>query len=72
MNTKSNPQDAQKAKPAFVAKIRHGSGRTARYEQIGVGFQNESGSIYVTLAGTQLVSELTLYPLNKSDEQTEY
>ena len=45
--------------PTHVAKVRHGWGKKATYERIGVAWLNEDGSLYVKLAGTQLVSALT-------------
>lgn len=47
--------------PTHVAKVRHGYGKKATYERIGVAWRTEKGALYVKLAGTQLVSELTLY-----------
>jgi hypothetical protein len=49
--------------PTHVAKVRHGYGKKATYERIGVAWRNDDGSLYVKLAGTQLVSALTLYEL---------
>jgi hypothetical protein len=58
--------------PTHVAKVRHGWGKKATYERIGVAWLNEDGSLYVKLAGTQLVSALTLYELeDNSDAATD-
>lgn len=65
-NTKSETsvRGNDKAKlPTHIAKIRRGYGRKANYERIGVAWKNEDGSLYVKLAGTQVVSALTLYEL---------
>ena len=49
-------------KPNCYAKVRHGFGKKATYERIGAAWQTEDGSIYVKLAGTQVVEQgLTLY-----------
>ncbi|MGH7154812.1 MAG: hypothetical protein ACREF3_12870 [Acetobacteraceae bacterium] len=54
--------------PTHVAKVRHGWGKKATYERIGVAWLNEDGSLYVKLAGTQLVSALTLYELEDNKD----
>jgi len=54
--------------PTHVAKVRHGWGKKATYERIGVAWLNEDGSLYVKLAGTQLVSALSLYELKDKQE----
>ncbi len=48
--------------PTHYAKVRHGTGDDATYEQIGVGWATPGGAVYVKLAGTQVVSEFALYP----------
>ncbi|MET0105789.1 MAG: hypothetical protein ABW072_11720 [Sedimenticola sp.] len=60
-NVKANP-------PTHVAKVRHGYGKKASYERIGVAWQNEDGSFYIKLHGTQVVSAFTLYELNANDK----
>lgn len=62
---KSNP-------PTHVVKVRHGYGKNASYERIGVAWQKESGALYVKLHGTQIVSDFSLYELqgeNASENQ---
>ena len=54
--------------PTHVAKVRHGYGKKATYERIGVAWRNDDGSLYVKLAGTQLVSALTLYELEDNSD----
>ncbi len=54
--------------PTHVAKVRHGYGKKATYERIGVAWRNDDGSLYVKLAGTQLVSALTLYELEDNKD----
>ena len=54
--------------PTHVAKVRHGWGKKATYERIGVAWLNDDGSLYVKLAGTQLVSALTLYELEDNKD----
>ena len=63
-NGKSNP-------PTHTAKVRHGYGKKASYEQIGVAWQNENGSFYIKLHGTQVVSAFTLYELKSNDKAGE-
>lgn len=57
-------------KPGFVAKIRHGRGKEATYERVGVAWQNEDGSFYVKLMGTQLISGFSLYKFERQESQT--
>jgi len=59
-NTRIN---GQAKLPTHVAKVRHGYGKKATYERIGVAWRNDDGSLYVKLSGTQVVSALTLYEL---------
>lgn len=59
-NTRNN---GQARLPTHVAKVRHGYGKKATYERIGVAWRNDDGSLYVKLSGTQVVSALTLYEL---------
>ena len=60
----ANARSNGKAKlPTHVAKVRHGYGKKATYERIGVAWRNDDGSLYVKLSGTQVVSALTLYEL---------
>lgn len=54
--------------PTYVAKVRHGKGDNASYEQIGVAWVNDNGSFYIKLSGTQIVSAFTLYKLDTNDE----
>ena len=56
--------------PTHVAKVRHGYGKKATYERIGVAWQNEDGSLYLKLSGTQVVSALTLYALEDKEAVT--
>ena len=69
--TESNARGNDKPKlPTHVAKVRHGYGKKATYERIGVAWRNDDGSLYVKLAGTQLVSALTLYELEDNKDAT--
>lgn len=63
-NGKGNP-------PTHFAKIRHGSGEDATYEQIGVAWVNEKGAIYVKFYGTQVVSAFTLYEVARKEAAAE-
>ena len=63
-NGKGNP-------PTHIAKVRHGYGKDARYEQIGVAWVNKKGGIYVKFYGTQVVSAFTLYEVKAKDETAE-
>lgn len=49
-------------KPAFVAKAKR-TDRNGKYEQIGVAFENDDGSLFIKLAGTQIVTTFVLYRL---------
>jgi hypothetical protein len=65
----ANARNNGKAKlPTHVAKVRHGFGKKATYERIGVAWRNDDGSLYVKLSGTQVVSALTLYELADQDQ----
>jgi hypothetical protein len=64
-NTRSNGKTPV---PTHVAKVRHGYGKRATYERIGVAFRNDNGSFYVDLCGTQLVSKFMLYALEAREE----
>ncbi len=66
--TETNARGNGKAKlPTHVAKVRHGYGKKATYERIGVAWRNDDGSLYVKLSGTQVVSALTLYELEEKE-----
>ncbi len=54
-----------------VAKTRNGYGKKASYERIGVAWDNEDGSFYVKLYGTQLVSNFTLYAIEGTEKAGE-
>jgi len=70
-STETNARGNDKPKlPTHVAKVRHGYGKKATYERIGVAWRNDDGSLYVKLAGTQLVSALTLYELEDNKDAT--
>lgn len=53
------------ARPTHVAKVRHGYGKKATYEQIGVAWKTEKGALYIKLAGTQVVSQFALYEIEQ-------
>lgn len=68
-NTETSARGNGKTKlPTHVAKVRHGYGKKATYERIGVAWRNDDGSLYVKLSGTQVVSALTLYELEDNKE----
>jgi len=59
----------EKTKPTHYAKVRHGTGPQASYEQIGAAWQNADGSFYVRLHGTQIVKGgFSLYPAKTAEE----
>lgn len=67
-STATNARGNDKPKlPTHVAKVRHGYGKKATYERIGVAWRNDDGSLYVKLSGTQVVSALTLYELEDKE-----
>ena len=72
-NTQTNEteQNDKSNQPTHTAKVRHGYGKKASYERIGVAWQNEDGSFYIKLHGTQIVSAFTLYELNSNDKAGE-
>jgi hypothetical protein len=67
-NTRNNGKAAPKL-PTHVAKVRHGYGKKATYERIGVAWRNDDGSLYVKLSGTQVASALTLYELEDNTQE---
>ena len=68
-STESNARSNDKPKlPTHIAKVRHGYGKKATYERIGVAWRNDDGSLYLKLSGTQVVSALTLYELKDKEE----
>jgi hypothetical protein len=55
--------------PNFYAKMRNGYGKKATYERIGAAWRTEDGSIYVKLAGKQVVDQgFTLYAVEDNDK----
>lgn len=67
-NARSNGKEPKL--PTHVAKVRHGYGKKATYERIGVAWTNDDGSLYVKLSGTQVVSALTLYAIEDKEAAT--
>lgn len=67
-NGANSTEETGKNKPTHVAKVRHGEGDNATYEQIGVAWQTDTGSLYIKLSGTQIVSNFALYPINTKAE----
>lgn len=66
-NTVKNDNSNQ---PKYAVKVREGHGRNAKYERIGVAWENKDGSIYVKLHGKQIVDQaFTLYEF-ASNEKT--
>ena len=72
-NTQTNEvrQNGKSNLPTHVAKTRIGYGKKASYERIGVAWDNEDGSFYVKLYGTQLVSNFTLYTIEGTEKAGE-
>ena len=69
MTTETENTESKGNRPTHIAKTRHGDGKEATYEQIGVAWLTEdSGALYVKLYGTQVVSNFALYPMTKSTE----
>ena len=71
-STETNARGNDKAPklPTHVAKVRHGYGKKATYERIGVAWRNEKdGSLFLKLAGTQVISALTLYELKANTQE---
>jgi hypothetical protein len=56
-------------KPTFIAKSREGYGKHVTYERIGVAFENDDGSLFVKLSGTQVVSNFMLYRVETNERQ---
>lgn len=56
----------ERNKPTHIVKVRHGTGRGAHYERIGVAWESpENASLYVKLHGTQIISGgFSIYPID--------
>ena len=68
-NTGKNDNSNQ---PKYAVKVRDGFGRNAKYERIGVAWENKDGSIYVKLHGKQIVDQgFTLYELASNEKKGE-
>lgn len=67
-NADSSTGEVAKNRPTHIAKVRHGEGSEATYEQIGVAWQSEQGALYVKLSGTQIVSSFSLYEMKPKAE----
>lgn len=61
-------QDSKNNLPSHVAKTRIGYGKKATYEQVGVAWQNDDGSFYIKLYGTQVVSSFSLYSIQAKEQ----
>ena len=64
-------QTGDKNQPTHLVKVRHGQGKGAHYERIGVAWENpQTGSLYVKLHGVQIVDQgFSLYPIDQADER---
>lgn len=69
MSTKTTETESRK--PSFVAKSRKERMGKTSYERIGVAFLNDDGSLYIKLAGTQVVSDFMLYSIETAGSQDE-
>jgi hypothetical protein len=70
MTTTSDDSQNGSKKPNFYAKVRQVSyGKKATHERIGAAWLSEDGSVYVKLAGTQIVDRgFTLYAVEEDDK----
>lgn len=66
--TGESQNESKGNQPTHVAKVRHGYGKKASYERIGVAWVNEDGSLYVKLYGTQVISSFALYEIEDNSE----
>ena len=69
--TQEARQNGKSNLPTHVAKTHNGYGKKASYERIGVAWENEDGSFYVKLYGTQLVSNFALYIIEDTEKAGE-
>src|SRR5690242_9440599 len=68
-STETSARGNDKPMPTHVAKVRHGWGKKATYERIGVLFTNDDGSFYLKLYGKQLVDTgVYLYKLEGNQD----
>ena len=67
-SAETSVRGSDKPMPTHVAKVRHGWGKKATYERIGVLFTNDDGSFYLKLYGKQLVDTgIHLYELEDNN-----
>lgn len=69
MTTATENTTANK-RPDFAVKLRKGTGDKASFEQIGVAWERENGTMYCRLVGSQVVSNgFYLFPINREAGQ---
>lgn len=67
-STKSRGHQPSRQPTHVVKMLRVEGPDRSTFERIGVGWQREDGSIYVRLAGTQIVSDgFTIYTLDDGE-----
>ena len=66
-NNHQSQGNGDKNPPTHVAKVRHGTGRQASYERVGVAWINrEDDTVYIRLYGTQVIDRaITCYPIEE-------
>lgn len=73
-NTETNdapkPSNGTGNKPTMTAKQRVGYGKNTSYERLGVAWNNDDGSIYVRVHGTQIITGgFVLYPIEDDGDK---
>lgn len=65
------PQNSTANKrPDFAVKVRKGRGENARFEQIGVVWTRDNGSMFCRLVGNQVVTDgFYIFPINREAGQ---
>lgn len=58
-------------RPTHTACVQHGKDKNSAIEQIGVAWKAENGTLFVKLAGTQLISQFSLHeiPVEQTAEE---
>lgn len=63
-------QTATKNRPNFALKVRNDTGDNVRFDQIGVAWKRDNGSMFCRLVGNQVISSgFYLFPINQEVAQ---
>jgi hypothetical protein len=64
-------ENTRNPKPDFIAKTRDGHGKNASFDQVGVAWSREDGSIYFKPYGKQVIeAPIYLFKVDRKNEGT--